>query len=97
MAEGELREIAVIKRDQVTQGESSGAMTRLGAISADSVGSEGLFMGVSRLPPGQRIDFVSIVTPNVSHFDIAATFLNQGFHVVCDKPMTFTLAMWTWS
>ena len=54
MADGELRETAVIKRDQVTQGESSGAMTRLGAISADSVGSEGLFMGVSRLPPGQR-------------------------------------------
>ena len=54
MAEGELREIAVVKRDQVTHGESSGAMTRLGAISADTVGSEGIFMGVSRLPPGLR-------------------------------------------
>jgi uncharacterized RmlC-like cupin family protein len=50
----EVREIAVVKRDQVSQGESSGAMTRLGAISADTVGSEGLFMGVSRLPPGMR-------------------------------------------
>ena len=40
--------------DRVTQGESSGAMTRLGAISADTVGSEGIFMGVSRLPPGMR-------------------------------------------
>ena len=54
MAEGDLREIAVVKRDQVTQGESSGAMTRLGAISAETVGSEGIFMGVSRLPPGMR-------------------------------------------
>jgi predicted dehydrogenase len=45
----------------------------------------------ARLPPDRRIDFVSIVTPNVSHYEIATTFLNAGFHVVCDKPMTFTL------
>ena len=38
-----------------------------------------------------RIDFVSIVTPNVSHFAIAETFLDAGFHVVCDKPMTYSL------
>lgn len=38
-----------------------------------------------------RIDFVSIVTPNVSHFAVAKTFLAAGFHVVCDKPMTHTL------
>lgn len=54
MNEGDVREIAVVKRDQVTQGESSGAMTRQGAISADTVGSEGIFMGLSRLPPGMR-------------------------------------------
>ena len=64
MAEGELREIAVIKRDQVTQGESSGAMTRLGAISADSVGSEGLFMGVSRLPLGNAVPATCTPTAN---------------------------------
>jgi predicted dehydrogenase len=43
------------------------------------------------LPEDERIDFVSIVTPNVSHFPIAKTFLEAGFHVVCDKPMTYTL------
>ena len=43
------------------------------------------------LPEDKRIDFVSIVTPNVSHFDIAKTFLDAGFHVACDKPMTYTL------
>lgn len=43
------------------------------------------------LPEDQRIDFVSIVTPNVSHFEIAKTFLEAGFHVVLDKPMTYTL------
>jgi predicted dehydrogenase len=46
----------------------------------------------ARLPPGDRIDFVSIVTPNVSHYEIAKTFLAAGFHVVCDKPMTYSLA-----
>ena len=43
------------------------------------------------LPAAERIDFVTIVTPNVSHFAIAKTFLEAGFHVVCDKPMTYTL------
>ncbi len=41
------------------------------------------------LPEGERIDFVSIVTPNSTHFEIAKTFLEKGFNVVCDKPMTF--------
>ncbi len=43
----------------------------------------------SKLPPGEKIDFVSIVTPNDSHFPIASAFIKAGFHVVCDKPMTF--------
>ncbi|MDA3955407.1 Gfo/Idh/MocA family oxidoreductase [Oceanispirochaeta sp.] len=34
------------------------------------------------------IDFVSIVTPNSSHFTIARAFLEQGINVVCDKPLT---------
>ena len=37
------------------------------------------------------IDFVVIVTPNHLHFDIARVFLEAGFHVVCDKPLTTTL------
>lgn len=45
----------------------------------------------SALPENERIQFVSIVTPNNSHFDIARTFLEAGFHVVCDKPMTTSL------
>lgn len=44
------------------------------------------------LPADQRIDFVSIVTPNHTHFDVAKTFLEAGFNVICDKPMTFDLA-----
>lgn len=45
----------------------------------------------AQLPVDKRIDFVSIVTPNQSHFPIAKAFLEAGFHVVCDKPMTYTL------
>ena len=45
----------------------------------------------SKLPVGERIDFVSIVTPNHVHFPVAKTFLESGFNVVCDKPMTFNL------
>ena len=43
-------------------------------------------------PPGDRIDFVSVVTPNHLHFPVARAFLDAGFHVVCDKPMTFDVA-----
>jgi predicted dehydrogenase len=43
------------------------------------------------LPAGQRMDFVSIVTPNNLHFDPARLALTSGFHVICDKPVTFSL------
>lgn len=46
----------------------------------------------AKLPVGERIDFVSIVTPNHQHFPVAKMFLEAGFHVVCDKPMTFNVA-----
>lgn len=43
----------------------------------------------SGLPEGERMDFVSIVTPNHLHFDPARKALQSGFDVVMDKPMTF--------
>lgn len=39
----------------------------------------------------QGIDFVIVATPNNMHFPVAKAFLEAGIHVVCDKPMTFTL------
>lgn len=42
------------------------------------------------LPDGERMDFVAIVTPNHVHFDPARLALENGFHVVLDKPMTMT-------
>jgi len=44
-----------------------------------------------KLPVGQRIDFVSVTTPNNWHFPIARDFLQAGFHVMCEKPMTFNV------
>lgn len=43
------------------------------------------------LPADQRIDFVSIATPNHTHFEIAKASVEAGFNVICDKPMTFDL------
>lgn len=43
------------------------------------------------LPAGERMDFVTIVTPNKWHFEPAMMALERGFHVVIDKPMTFSL------
>jgi predicted dehydrogenase len=43
------------------------------------------------LPADKRMDFVTIVTPNFAHFDPAMMALDNGFHVVIEKPITFTL------
>lgn len=45
----------------------------------------------SDLPPGERIEAVSIVTPNHVHFDPAKLALENGFHVIIDKPLAFSL------
>ncbi len=43
------------------------------------------------LPADQRVDFVSVATPNHTHFEIAKTAAEAGLNVICDKPMTFDL------
>ncbi|HUE69452.1 MAG TPA: Gfo/Idh/MocA family oxidoreductase [Pirellulaceae bacterium] len=43
------------------------------------------------LPADQRIDFLSVATPNHTHFEIAKAAVDAGFNVICDKPMTFDL------
>lgn len=40
-----------------------------------------------RRPADERIDFVTVVTPNDLHFDVAHAFAQAGIHVVCDKPL----------
>ena len=45
----------------------------------------------AELPADQRIDFVSIVARNDLHFEVAKQFLESGFHVICEKPLAFSL------
>jgi predicted dehydrogenase len=51
-----------------------------------------MLAGEGALPLEERIDFVSIATPNHTHFQIASAFAQAGFNVMCDKPMTFDVA-----
>ena len=51
-----------------------------------------LFEKENQLPVEERIHFVSIVTPNHMHFEPAMLALENGFHVLIDKPITLTLA-----
>ncbi|MCE2789451.1 MAG: Gfo/Idh/MocA family oxidoreductase [Saprospiraceae bacterium] len=52
---------------------------------------EEMIQSESRLPEGERMDLVSVVTPNHMHFAPSKMALEAGFHVICDKPMTFNL------
>ncbi|MFM7845564.1 MAG: Gfo/Idh/MocA family protein [Planctomycetota bacterium] len=51
-----------------------------------------MFQAENKLPAEQRIDFVSVTTPNHTHFEIAKAAVEAGFNVICDKPLTFDLA-----
>lgn len=52
---------------------------------------EEMFVAESKLPEDERMDFVTIVTPNFAHFAPAMMALDYGFNVVIEKPMTLTL------
>ena len=45
----------------------------------------------ARRPAGERLDFVSIVVTTSHHYEVARCFVEHGFNVVCDKPMTTSL------
>jgi predicted dehydrogenase len=50
-----------------------------------------MFSAEAERPPGERMQCVSIVTPNDSHAAIACAAMSQGFHVICDKPLAGSL------
>ena len=65
----------------------------LGLPDARNYGSwQEMLEGELRLPQDERIDAVSIVTPNHLHFPVAKAFVEAGFHVICDKPLVHTSA-----
>ncbi|MFD2998888.1 Gfo/Idh/MocA family protein [Pontibacter toksunensis] len=51
-----------------------------------------LFEKEKQLPENERVQVISIVTPNHVHFEPAKLALESGYHVILDKPMTFSLA-----
>jgi predicted dehydrogenase len=63
----------------------------LGLTDERNYGSwEGMLEAELALSPEQRIDFVSVVTPNHMHYPVAHAFAEAGFNVVCDKPLVHT-------
>jgi len=50
-----------------------------------------MFREEAALPADQRIDYVTVVTPNVTHYEVAKAALEAGIPVLCEKPLTFTL------
>ncbi|NLE56216.1 MAG: Gfo/Idh/MocA family oxidoreductase [Lentisphaerae bacterium] len=53
---------------------------------------EAMIAGELALPADKRIDFVSVVTPNLMHYPISNAFLKAGFHVLCEKPIAMSAA-----
>lgn len=45
----------------------------------------------SKMPEDQRLDFISVVTPNHLHYPVSMAFIQAGFNVVCDKPLCHTV------
>jgi predicted dehydrogenase len=52
---------------------------------------ESMIKTEAALPADQRIDYVTIVTPNDSHYPVAKASLEAGIPVLCEKPLTLTL------
>ena len=73
--------------------EKSRASGVMLGLSADRVYAsyQELFEQEQQLPEDERVQVISIVTPNHVHFEPAKMALESGFHVVLDKPMTFSL------
>ena len=53
---------------------------------------DALIAGEMALPPDQRMRLLTIATPNYLHFEAAVKLVNAGFHVLCEKPITTSVA-----
>lgn len=62
------------------------------AAAADLLGFESAYPSTESLLADPTIDAVHIVTPNATHFDLALAAVRQGKHVVCEKPLTTSIA-----
>ena len=74
-----------------TPEKSKASGQALGLAESRSYGTwQEMLDGELALPEGERIDFVSVVTPNHMHFPVAHAFAEAGFNVVSDKPLVHT-------
>jgi predicted dehydrogenase len=88
--DGRFRLVAGAFSSAPEKSERAGA--ELGLHPARVYGSfEDMAEAETALPPDQRIEAVTIVTPNHLHHPVAMAFLGRGIHVICDKPLTTTL------
>ena len=88
--DGEIDLVAGCFSSDPAKSKASGADLHLDATRVYSSYAE-MARVEAALPADRRIDFVSIVTRNNTHFAVAKAFLAAGIHVVCDKPLCFTL------
>lgn len=63
---------------------------RLG-LAADRAYGDWREMLTGEVARPDRVDLVTVATPNATHFEITRAFLQAGFHVLCEKPMTMTV------
>ena len=63
---------------------------RLG-VAADRAYGDWKEMLAGERGSADRVDLVTVATPNSTHFEISKAFLEAGFNVLCEKPMTVTV------
>ena len=87
--DGQIELVAGALSSDPAKARASGA--DLGLADARNHGDwQALLADELKRPAGERIDFVSIVTPIHVHYPVARAFVEAGFHVVCDKPLVHT-------
>ncbi len=73
--------------------EQSRKFAKMEGISSDRCyeSVDALIKAELTLPADKRMEVVAIVTPNALHYPFAKSLLSNGFHLVCEKPMTMTV------
>jgi len=73
--------------------KQSKKFAKMEGISSDRcyVSVDALIKAELTMPADKRMEVVAIVTPNALHYPFAKKLLNNGFHLVCEKPMTMTV------
>ena len=71
--------------------EAGRAFGRELGIAADRAYGDWREMLAGEQARDDRVDLVTVATPNATHYEITRAFLEAGFHVLCEKPMTMTV------